>query len=288
MKEFIITTDINGDVPQEMLEKYGIRTMALHYMLDGEEYSGNDPKITPAEFYDKMRNGSMPQTMQVNPAQARETFEQAIKEGYDILHIGFATALSGSTGSAVVAANELKEDYPDSVITVIDSAAASLGEGMLVHKAAQMKEAGKSLQEIAEWVEENKTHACHFFTVDDLNHLARGGRLKKSQAVLGTMMNVKPILFVDDTGSLKPLSKTRGRKQSLNALVQNMKEHVGDYQNDTVYISHGDCMDDVEYLKDAITKEFGIDQFVVNFIGPTIGAHSGPGTVALFFMGEKR
>ncbi len=288
MKEFIITTDINGDVPKEMLEKYGIRTMELHYTLDGEEYSGTDPSITPAEFYDKMRNGSMPQTMQVNPAQARETFEQAIKEGYDILHIGFATALSGSTGSAMIAAQELQEEYPDAKIIVIDSASASLGQALLIHKAAMMKEEGKSIDEVAAWVEENKTHVCHFFTVDDLNHLARGGRLKKSQAVLGTMMNVKPILYLDDSGSLLPLSKTRGRKQSLNALVQNMKEHVGDYQNDIIYISHGDCLDDVEFVKAAVEKEFGPKEFVVNYIGPTIGAHSGPATLALFFLGEKR
>lgn len=288
MRKFIITSDINCDLPKEILNQFDIRTMALHYILDGVEYTGDDDRITPSEFYDKMRKGSMPQTMQVNPEQSKEVFEACIKEGYDILHIGFSSALSGSVGSAFIAANELKEEYPDFKIIVVDSLSASLGQGLLVYKAAQLHEQGKTLEETAQWAEDNKLKICHYFTVDDLNHLARGGRLKKSAAVLGTMLNVKPILQVDNEGHLIPLNKTRGRKQSLNALVENMKTHVGSQQNDIVFISHGDCLADAQYVADEIKKEFGIEKFLINFVGPTIGAHSGPGTIALFFMGDKR
>ncbi len=288
MEKFIITTDINSDLPKDPCDTYDIRMMALHYTLDGVEYSGDDERITPSQFYDAMRKGSMPQTMQVNPAQAKETFEACLAEGYDILHIGFSSALSGSVGSAKVAAEGLAETYPDKTIIVVDSLSASLGQGLLVYKAALMREAGKSLRKTADWVETNKLHFCHYFTVDDLNHLARGGRLKKSAAILGTMMQLKPILRVDDTGHLVPVSKTRGRKQSIQMLVNNMKEKVGHYKNDIVFISHGDCIDDVNLLEEKITAEFGIDNFVVNYVGPTIGAHSGPGTLALFFMGESR
>ncbi len=288
MRKFIITSDINCDLPKEILNQFDIRTMALHYILDGVEYTGDDDRITPSEFYDKMRKGSMPQTMQVNPEQSKEVFEACIKEGYDILHIGFSSALSGSVGSAFIAANELKEQYPDSKIIVIDSLSASLGQGMLIYKAALLRDEGKTLEETAQWAEDNKLKICHYFTVDDLNHLARGGRLKKSAAVLGTMLNVKPILHVDDEGHLVPLNKTRGRKQSLNALVDNMKTHIGSQKNDIVFISHGDCLADAQYVTDEIKKTFGIEHFLINFVGATIGAHSGPGTVALFFMGDKR
>ncbi len=288
MSKFIITSDINCDLPKDILEKFDIRVMMLHYVLEGIEYSGVDERITPSEFYDKMRKGSMPKTMQVNPQQAKEVFEGCIKEGYDILHIGFSSALSGSLGSAVFAANELKETYPDTKIIVIDSLCASLGQGLLVYKAALLREAGKTLEETAQWTEEHKLQLCHYFTVDDLNHLARGGRLTKSAAVFGTILNVKPILHVDNLGRLVPIGKTRGRKHALNELVDNMKSHIGDTQNEIIFISHGDCLADAQYVADEIKKQFGIDNFLIDYVGPTIGAHSGPGTVALFFMGTER
>lgn len=288
MRKFIITSDINCDLPNDILKKFDIRVMLLHYTLDGIEYAGVDDRITPSEFYDKMRHGSMPKTMQVNPQHAKEIFETCIKEGFDILHIGFSSALSGSLGSAVLAANELKETNPDTNIIVIDSLCASLGQGLLVYKAALMREAGKTLEETAQWTEEHKLELCHYFTVDDLNHLARGGRLTKSAAVFGTILNVKPILHVDNLGRLVPIGKTRGRKHALNELVENMKTHIGDVKNDIVFISHGDCLADAQYVADEVKKEFGIENFVINYVGPTIGAHSGPGTIALFFMGKER
>ncbi len=288
MKNFIITTDINCDLPQEIYEKFDIRSMQLHYILEGIDYAGNDERITPADFYEKMRSGSMPQTMQVNPAHAKEVFKSCIDNNCDILHIGFSSALSGSVGSAQLAAEELREDYPDTKIIVVDSLCASLGQGLLVYKAAQQKALGKSLEETATWTEENKLHVCHYFTVDDLNHLARGGRISKSAAMIGTMMKIKPVMHVDNEGRLIPLYKARGRKIALNDLVEEMKKHVGSMKNDIVFISHGDCIEEAQYVADQIKAEFGIEDFVINYVGPTIGAHSGPGTIALFFMGDAR
>ena len=189
-----------------------------------------------------------------------------------------------------MAAEELQEEYPERKLIVIDSLCACLGEGLLVYKAVQLKRAGKSLEEVAAWVEENKLHMVHNFTVDDLNHLYRGGRVSKTAAFLGTIVNIKPILHVDNEGHLIPLSKVRGRKKSLLTLVDSMEKQMGSFrdQNDIVFISHGDCIEDADYVASVIKERFGIDAFLINYIGPTIGTHSGPGTVALFYMGEYR
>ena len=239
-----------------------------------------------------MRDGSMPTTSQVNPEQAKAAFTACLKEGKDVLYIAFSSGLSGTCGSGMVAAQEIQEEgeYPERKIVVIDSLSASLGEGLLVHKAVMLKEAGKSMEEVADWVENNKLHLCHNFTVDDLFHLHRGGRVSKATAILGTMINIKPVLHVDDEGHLIAIGKVRGRKKSLSALVDRMAEQIKGYedQNDVVFISHGDCMEDAEYVKKLVQERFGIEKFIINHVGPTIGAHSGPGTVALFFMGNPR
>ena len=189
----------------------------------------------------------MPTTAQINPDMAKEKFTKYLKEGKDILHISFSSGLSGSYNSCRIAAEELQEDFPDRRIVVVDSLCASLGEGLLVHKAVCQKKEGKSLAEITEWLEENKLHLCHNFTVDDLNHLYRGGRVSKAAAVFGTMVNIKPVLHVDDEGHLVPVSKVRGRKKSLTTLVDNMEKQVGKFENDTIFISHGDCLTAVSY-----------------------------------------
>lgn len=289
MRDFVITTDNMADLPDTYLEEHGLKIISLSYMLEGKTYSEKN-RLPVKEFYDKMRNGAMPTTSQVNPEEARELFEELLKEGKDVLHIAFSSGLSGSYNSARIAAEELQEEEAEGRVVVIDSLCASLGEGLLVHKALGLKEEGKSLDEIAEWLKENRLHLCHNFTVDDLNHLYRGGRVSKTAAVLGTMINIKPILHVDDEGKLVPISKVRGRKKSLITLVDNMEKQIGSYreQNDMVFISHGDCLEDAEFAAAQIRERFGIDSFLINDVGPTIGAHSGPGTVALFFMGEKR
>ena len=213
MSEFIITTDNTSDLPDSYISENDLDILFLSYTIDGETYE-RENQLSAAEFYKRMRNGSMPTTAQINPDMAKEKFTKYLKEGKDILHISFSSGLSGSYNSCRIAAEELQEDFPDRRIVVVDSLCASLGEGLLVHKAVCQKKEGKSLAEITEWLEENKLHLCHNFTVDDLNHLYRGGRVSKAAAVFGTMVNIKPVLHVDDEGHLVPVSKVRGRKKS--------------------------------------------------------------------------
>ena len=226
--------------------------------------------------------------MASNPDFVQNTFKKAIDAGYDILHLSFSSALSSSYNTAAVAAREICEENPNARIVVIDSLCASLGQGLLVHKAVMMKEAGKSMDEILTWIQDNRLYFCHEFTVDDLFNLHRGGRVSKATAIIGTLINVKPVLHVDDEGRLMPVENVRGRKKSLIALVDHMEEKIGDFKNDTVFISHGDCLEDAEFVRDLVTKRFGITNFIINYVSPTIGAHSGPGTVALFYMGTHR
>ena len=289
MDNYIITTDTTADLPEDYIKKHDLGIMSLTYTLEGTTYSKDNP-LDVRLFYEKMRNGSLPTTSQVNPENAKNIFLPYLKDGYDILHIAFSSGLSGSYNSTRIAAEELSEEFPDRKITIIDSLAASLGEGLLVHKAVMLKEQGADLDTVADWVEQNKLHIVHNFTVDDLFHLHRGGRVSKATAILGTMINVKPILHVDDEGHLIALSKVRGRKKSLQALVDSMEKQMGTYknQNDIVFISHGDSLADAQYVADLVKQRFGIDSFLINYVGPTIGAHSGPGTIALFYMGDYR
>ena len=289
MNNYIITTDTTTDLPEDYIKKHDLGIMSLTYTLEGTTYSKDNP-LDVKLFYEKMRNGSMPTTSQVNPENAKNIFLPYLKDGYDILHIAFSSGLSGSYNSTRIAAEELSEEFPDRKITIIDSLAASLGEGLLVHKAVMLKEQGADLDTVADWVEQNKLHIVHNFTVDDLFHLHRGGRVSKATAILGTMINVKPILHVDDEGHLIALSKVRGRKKSLQALVDSMEKQMGAYrsQNDIVFISHGDSLADAQYVSDLVKQRFGIESFLINYVGPTIGAHSGPGTIALFYMGDYR
>lgn len=290
MQKFIITTDTTADLPEDYIARHNLGIMSLTYTMEGVTYDREHP-MDVKEFYAKMREGQLPTTSQVNPETAKEIFRDlADKNDCDILHIAFSSGLSGSYNSARVAAEELAEESFPHRVVVIDSLCASLGEGLLVHKAVSLMENGKSLDETAEWVESNKLHLVHNFTVDDLFHLYRGGRVSKTAAFLGTVINLKPILHVDDEGHLIPLSKVRGRKKSLLALVDSMEKQMGSYrdQNDIVFISHGDCIEDAQFVADQVKERFGIDSFLINYVGSTIGAHSGPGTIALFYLGEYR
>lgn len=287
MRKYIITTDTTADLTQEYLEAHEIGLMSLKYIIEDETYDWENP-LPEHEFYEKMRNGSMPTTSQVNPDEAKDVFKKYVEQGYDILHIAFSSGLSGTCASAKIAAEELMEKNPECKIVVVDSLCASLGEGLLVHKAVVMKEAGKELDEVAQWLEENKLYLCHNFTVDDLFHLHRGGRVSKATAILGTMINIKPVLHVDDEGHLVALNKVRGRKKSLNALVDRMEIQMRGFENHTIAISHGDCLEDAQYVAELIRTRYGIKDIMINYVGPTIGAHAGPGVVALFFMGQPR
>lgn len=287
MRSFCITTDSNADLPKSYLLEHDIHAITLSYTVDGKVYDDDNP--LPVEtFYDKMRKGAMPTTAQVNPEAAMTLFRSLLADHDEILHIAFSSAMSGSYQNVAIAAQELAAEYPDKRIIVIDSLCASLGEGLLVHKAMQMRDAGKSLDETAAWVEQNKLHVCHNFTVDDLNHLYRGGRVSKTTALVGTMLSVKPVMHVDDEGRLVAVGKVRGRRKSLDALVDRMGERIAGWANPEVFISHGDCLADAEYVRDQVRERFGVQDFLINFVGPSIGAHSGPGTVALFFFGESR
>ena len=286
---YLITTDNMADLPEEYLKEKQLLTMSLTYLMDGQTYNSEN-SLPYQEFYKKMREGCMPTTSQINPQEAKEKLTEFLKINKNIIHIAFSGGLSGTFNSVRLAAQELMEERPDCKITVIDSLAASMGEGLLIYKALEQQEAGLSYEEMVEWIENNKLHVCHYFTVDDLFHLYRGGRVSKAAAVLGTMINLKPVLHVDDEGHLIPLSKVRGRKKSLNALVDGMEKQMGSFRekNDIIFLSHGDCYEDALYVQEQIKKRFGIEKFMISPVGPTIGAHSGPGTVALFFMGEAR
>ena len=289
MDQFKIVTDSTADLPDSYLQEHGIGCMCISYIVDGVAY-GKDKSLDWKEFYRMMREGKMPSTSQVTPKEAREYFEEFIKTDKNILYLAFSSGLSGSCNSARLAASEVMEEHPDCRIEVVDTLAASMGEGLIVHKAVTMKEQGRSMDEVMEWMKENVLHLVHVFTVDDLNHLHRGGRVSKAAAVIGTLASIKPKLHVDDEGHLIVIGKVRGRKKSLNSLVDYMEEKMGSYrgENDIVFISHGDALEDAEFVRDQVKERFGIQDFMINNIGPTIGTHSGPGTIALFFMGESR
>ena len=244
MKEFIITTDTTCDLPIEYIEEHNIKVLPLYYSFDNTVY-GDKINLDIKEFYDKMRSGNMPTTMAVNPDTARNIFLNLANEGYDILHIAFSSPLSGSCSVAETVARDLMEERPGIKIKVIDSLCASLGEGLLVHKAVMMKKAGKSMDEIVSWLEDNKLNLCHIFTVDDLHHLRRGGRISKTTAIIGSLINVKPILHVNNEGRLVPLNNVRGRKKALISLVDLMEKRIEGFENenDIVFISHGDCLE---------------------------------------------
>lgn len=287
MNNYIVTSDSTCDLPDSYTKEHEIEIIPLYYNMDDVIY-GDVINLEPSDFYNRMRNGELPTTMACNPDTTEKCFRKYLDKGLDILHIAFSSALSSSYNTCAVVGRELSEEYPDRTIIVIDSKCASLGEGLLVHKAVCNRSNGLSIQENAKWLEENKLHVCHQFTVDDLHHLHRGGRVSKATAVIGTMINVKPVLHVNNEGALVSLNNVRGRKKSLNTLVDNMEKSCTGYENDVIFISHGDCADDANYVAELVKKRFGIDNIIINYVCPTVGAHSGPGTLALFFMGETR
>lgn len=289
---FKITTESTADLPAEYLREHNIGCMPVSYLLDGVAY-GRDKDLDWKEFYHMMREEEkMPTTSQLNPGDAKAYFEEYIKTDKEILHIAFSSGLSGTYGSVCLAAREVMEEHPGCRIQVIDSLGASMGEGLFVHKAVRMRDEGKTLEETAQWLSGHVQNFVHVFTVDDLFHLHRGGRVSKTAAVIGTLAAIKPKLHVDSQGHLVVIGKVRGRKRSLNALVDYMEEKMGSYleanRRDCVFISHGDALKDAEYVRDQIKERFGFEHFLISHIGPTIGAHSGPGTIALFFLGESR
>ena len=249
MGKYVIMTDSSCDLSEEYIKEHGLDVLNLLYNMDGTIY-GEDKTMDIKEFYAKMRGGSMPTTMAVNPEDVANAMRRHLEQGEDILYIAFSSGLSASCQNAVLGANDVRDEFPDRKIIVVDSLCASMGQGLFVHYALKRQAEGMSLEENARWLEAHKLNICHQFTVDDLHHLHRGGRVSKATAILGTMINVKPVLHVDDEGKLISLYNVRGRKKSLQALVSNMEKTIGgfEHENDDIFINHGDCMDDVLYL----------------------------------------
>ena len=289
MKDFIITADSNSDLLESFIQEKHIGIIPHYYDLEGITY-GDEVNLTPKEFYDKMRTGLMPTTMASNPEVIRKTFKTYLDQGYDILHISFSSALSGGCSNVVTGAQEIIEENPGAKIIVIDTLNASMGEGLFIMKAVRMKEEGKTIDEIAAWLEEHKQEFCVRFTVDDLNHLHRGGRISKTTAVIGSMINIKPVLFVNPEGQLVALTSARGRKKSLSTICNDMIESMGKYKDsdDPICIAHGDSYEDAKYLEELIHEKLPHKQIIINYVSPSIGAHSGPGAIGLCFLGEKR
>ena len=286
----MILTDSSADLTAELVAELGVEVIPLSFTMEDKTYFNypDNRDIDPADFYARLRGGAMATTAAVNVADYTEAIEPILKEGKDVLVLAFSSGLSATCHSAQIAAGELMEQYPDRKVYVVDTLCASLGQGLLVWYAANLKKQGKTMEEVWDWTEEHKLNLCHWFTVDDLHFLKRGGRISAATAVLGTMLSIKPVMHVDNEGHLIKVGTARGRNASLKALVDHMEQTVLDLKDQAIFISHGDCLADAQKVADDVKARFGVESIIINYVGPVIGAHSGPGTVALFFMGSER
>ena len=287
MADYKIITDSGCDLPQQMLSALDVRTVPLIVNFRGEDREDSvDAGIK--EMYEGLRAGEVATTSAVNPDRWMEKMESVLAEGMDVLTITFSSGLSTTYQSAVIAANELKEKYPERKILVVDSLCAALGQGLLIWYTCKMKDTGMGVEDLAAWVEENKLNLCHWVAVDDLMYLKRGGRVSATTAVVGTMLQIKPIIHVDNEGKLISVGKARGRKASIQALAQKALELGEGFDNTTMFICHGDCEEDAKYLESLVREKCGVQDVFIGYIGAVIGSHAGPGTLALFFMGKNR
>jgi len=284
---FKLITDSCCDLPEKYINDNGLTVIPLMFTLDGNEYS--DGSMDPKEFYSRVRRGSMPTTTLINTQRYLDEFTKILEEGDDFIYIAFSSALSGSYQCSVAAIEQLAKDYPNRRIAAIDSKCASMGQGLLVYHTVEKQKEGLGFDELVKFINETWPKVCHWFTVDDLNHLKRGGRLSATSAILGTLLSIKPVLHVDDNGKLIPMSKARGRKKSLAELVDAMKKSIKNPDGQMVMISHGDAGDEANEVAAMVREAFpGIRDIMINNVGTVIGAHSGPGTMALFYLGEPR
>ena len=282
-----IITDNCCDFPADMYADLGLAVVPLVVRFQDKEVSQYSEKWLK-KLYDGMRNGEVATTAAANPKDWEAAIEPVVAGGEDALVMTFSSGLSTTYQSAVIAAEELSEKYPDRKIRVIDTLCASLGQGLLVWYACKKRDAGMGFEELADWCEANKLNLCHWFTVDDLMFLKRGGRISAATALVGTMLQIKPVLHVDDEGHLINVAKARGRKASIEALAKKVGETGLPGENDTVFISHGDCIEDVKLLEQILKEKYGVKEVFTYYVGAVIGSHSGPGTIALFFLGSKR
>ncbi len=287
MNKYVIMTDSSSDLTSEMLNSSDLVTLQLDVLMEGEDSTPND-KVDIKTFYTKLREKKHATTSAVNIDTFEAVFEPYLAQGTDVLYLGFSSGLSGTYNAGLVAAKELSEKYPDRKVYAVDTLAASLGQGMLVYYALKMKEDGADIETVRNFIEERKLNLCHWFTVDDLFFLKRGGRVGAATAIVGSMLSIKPVLHVDNKGRLINVSKARGRKAAIDALFENMKATVLNPEEQTIFISHGDAADDAEYLANKIKSELGVKEVKIGYVGAVIGAHSGPGTLALFYFGSER
>ena len=288
--DYVIVTDSTANLPEYVIEKYEIEVLSLNYYVDGEEKKGytkgKETDLTP--FYAMMREKKEITTSLVTVGEAMDLLEDIVKKGKDYLYVGFSSGLSGTYQAVSLVTGTLSDKYPERKLYAVDSLAAALGEGLLVKYVIDNRENGMSVSENADWILKHRNNICHWFTVDDLFFLKRGGRVSATTAIVGTALNIKPVLHVDDNGHLIPMENARGRKKSLDALVKHMKESIIEPDGQTIYISHGDCLKDAKYLADKVRAAFEVGDIVVNLLDPVIASHSGPGTVALFFYGKQK
>ena len=290
MKQYILVTEACSDLPLDFVKKHNIAIMPMLLEIEGKSYSHNleEKELKLHDFYNQLRDKKVSRTSLVNVGEFVQFFTELLKQGKDILYIALSSALSGTYQSAVMAIDMLKEEYPNQRIVAVDTLSASLGEGYLVWRAALMQEEGKLLSEVASWVEENKFHLRHLFTVEELGTLKRGGRLSGTAAFFGTLLGVKPILHVSREGKLEVLEKVVGRKKSLTEMISIMKTQILKSEEQTIFIAHGDCLEEAKEVGGLINASMKVKDLFYSYIGPVIGSHSGPGTIAVFFMGKER
>ena len=290
MNNYVIITDSSCDMPDSLVKELELEVQPLAFVMDGKTYRNypDNREMSPEEFYNRQKDGMMATTNAVNVGEATDTIETVLKRGQDALVLAFSSGLSTTFNSFQLAAGELAEKYPERKVYAVDTLCASLGQGMLVYQAAKLRQQGKTIEEVRDWVEANKLHQCHWFTVNDLFFLKKGGRVSAATAVVGTMLQIKPVLHVDDEGHLISVAKARGRKASLKALVDKVGELAENPASQTMFVSHSDSLEDAQYVADEVKTRYGTKKIIINSIGPVIGAHTGPGCVALFFTGRHR
>ena len=289
--DFEIVTDSSSNLKEEMIDEFGLHILPLTFMVDGEQYQSylKGEHTDLKQFYTMMREGKVITTSLPSLADSEALMRGLLEQGRDVLYLGFSSGLSGTYEAIELLTKQLAAEFPDRKVHAVDTLAASGGQGLLVWHAVQRARAGASIDEVRDWVEANKLHLAHWFTVDDLMFLFRGGRVSRTSAWAGTMLNIKPVMHVDDEGHLIPMEKVRGRKKSLNALVDHMeKTGCAPIGGQMVFITHGDCVEDAEYVAEQVKTRFGCKEVVINYVDPVIGAHSGPGTMALFFLASER
>lgn len=287
MSEYVIYTDTACDLSQDILDSWGVKVASLSFQFSKDETVYKNGMIPSMEIYDRMRAGETGKTSAINMEEFKDVFRPELEAGRDVLYLAFSSGLSNTYNAARIAADELLEEFPKNRVIAIDTLCASAGEGLIVHLAAEKKATGSSIEDVARYVKEIIPSLCHWFTVDDLKYLKAGGRVSATTALLGGMLNIKPVLHVDDVGHLVSMSKVRGRKASLEALIAKYDELAIDKAGE-VYICQADCLDDAEYTKSVLTEKFGANVSIITDIGPVIGLHAGPGTIAIFFLGKNR